>query len=141
VNRAVFDTNVLASWFAAEVGALRELMARWRLQAFLLVVSDPILVELSKAWNKPYWRARMSPVQIDEALQLLHHLAEVAPMAISIKGVASHPADDLILATAVSANADYLVTGDKPLLAIGYYEGIPILSPREFLTILEQTEE
>ena len=42
-------------------------------------------------------------------------------------------ADDLpVLGTAVAAQADCLITGDKKLLALGDYQGIPILSPREF---------
>jgi putative PIN family toxin of toxin-antitoxin system len=141
LKRAVFDANVLVAWFAAEAGTLLELMARWRLHAFLLVVSQPILLEVGRAWNTPYWRARMGPAQIDEAVRLMRDLAEMAPIAINVKGVATHPEDDLVLATAISANADYLVTGDKQLLAIGYFEGTRIVSPREFLTILEQTEE
>jgi predicted nucleic acid-binding protein len=37
-----------------------------------------------------------------------------------------------VLGTAVAGQADYLVTGDKQLLELGNYQGIPILSPREF---------
>jgi predicted nucleic acid-binding protein len=53
-----------------------------------------------------------------------------------VQGVASHPEDDLILATAVSAQADYLVTGDRQLLALGRYQGVEIVTPRAFATIL-----
>jgi predicted nucleic acid-binding protein len=53
-----------------------------------------------------------------------------------VQGVASHPEDDLILATAVSAQADYLVTGDRQLLALGEYQGAQIVTPRAFATIL-----
>jgi predicted nucleic acid-binding protein len=38
----------------------------------------------------------------------------------------------------VSAGADFLVTGDRALLALRQYAGIQIISAREFLTILEQ---
>jgi predicted nucleic acid-binding protein len=44
--------------------------------------------------------------------------------------------DDVVLATAVSAHADYLVTGDTGLLHVGNYEGVQILSPRAFLDLL-----
>jgi predicted nucleic acid-binding protein len=50
--------------------------------------------------------------------------------------VATHPEDDLVLATAVSAHADYLVTGDRKLQRLGSYQGVRILSPREFLAVL-----
>jgi predicted nucleic acid-binding protein len=52
--------------------------------------------------------------------------------------VTTHQEDDLILATAVSAKADYLVTGDSKLQQVGTYQGVAILSPRRFLEILMQ---
>jgi predicted nucleic acid-binding protein len=55
-----------------------------------------------------------------------------------VSGVATHPEDDLILAAAVSAQADYLVTGDARLQALGSYQGVKIVTPREFVQILEQ---
>jgi predicted nucleic acid-binding protein len=47
--------------------------------------------------------------------------------------VATHPEDDLVLATAISAKAEYLVSGDTKLQRLGTYEGVKIVSPREFL--------
>ena len=41
-----------------------------------------------------------------------------------------------MLATAVAANADYLVTGDKYLQRLDEFRGIPIISPRDFLDML-----
>ncbi len=44
--------------------------------------------------------------------------------------------DDAILATAVAARADLLVTGDKDLLVLGSYNGIPIVTPDQCLVRL-----
>jgi predicted nucleic acid-binding protein len=44
----------------------------------------------------------------------------------------------LILATAVSGGADYLVTGDKQLLKLGSFEGVRIVDSRAFLEILDR---
>jgi uncharacterized protein len=112
----------------------------WLAQHFELVVSEVILAEMERAWTKPYWTSRFTSEKIQQTLTRLRRAAELIPISMAVRGVASHSEDDLILATAVSANADYLVTGDKQLLAIGYYEGTTIVSPREFLTILEQIE-
>ena len=59
------------------------------------------------------------------------------PVTAQVQGVATHPEDDLILATAISGNADYLVTGDRQLLALGSYGGVRIVTPRDFLAILD----
>lgn len=58
------------------------------------------------------------------------------PMTIDLSGVATHPEDDLVLATALSGSAEVLVTGDKQLIRLGRIEQVAIMSPREFLTML-----
>ncbi len=50
-----------------------------------------------------------------------------------VHGVAADEEDDLVLATAVAAQADYLVTGDRYLLEIGEFRGIPIVTSRDRL--------
>ena len=63
------------------------------------------------------------------------------PITAHVAGAASHPEDDLVLATAVSAGAQYMVTGDAQLRKLGSYEGVTIVSPRRFLEILSQEGE
>ncbi|OCQ95655.1 putative toxin-antitoxin system toxin component, PIN family [Oscillatoriales cyanobacterium USR001] len=41
--------------------------------------------------------------------------------------------DNMILATAIAADVDAIVTGDRDLLVLQKYEGIPIVTAREFL--------
>jgi uncharacterized protein len=129
---AVFDANVIVAAFANPVGTPAELLKHWRLQQFKLAVSETILSEVEGAWAKPYWANRFSPEDVFETNLLLREFSDVIPISITLEGVATHPEDDLVLATAGSANADFLVTGDKQLLAIGYFEGTRIVSPREF---------
>lgn len=61
----------------------------------------------------------------------------LTPLTYEVRGVASHPEDDRILATAASVHVDYLVTGDRKLQQLGEYVGVKIVSPRQFLEILE----
>ena len=60
---------------------------------------------------------------------------------MEVRGVATHPEDDLVLATAVSGQVDYLVTGDRQILRLGMYEGVTIISPAAFLDILHAQRE
>lgn len=50
--------------------------------------------------------------------------------------VCRDPDDDYILAAAVNAGCDYLVTGDKDLLALKKFEGMSIVTPREFAELV-----
>ena len=54
-----------------------------------------------------------------------------------VRGVATHPEDDYILATAVSGSADYLVTADAQLLKLGVFQDVQIVTPAAFLNILD----
>lgn len=140
--RAVLDANVIVSGFPAASGTVADLIDLWRAGTFELVTSRHIIDEFAGAWTKPYWQARFSRGQIDRALTLLEQEADVTPITIGVAGIATHPADDLVLATAVSAAADYLVTGDNGLRAVGHYGGVVTQSPRAFLELLtsEATE-
>ncbi len=97
-------------------------------------MSERILLELERTLQTPYFRRRLSSQDIAEALTLLRDEATPTSITTHVTGVATHPEDDLILATAVSAQADYLITGDLQLQRLGAYEGVTILSPALFST-------
>lgn len=137
---AVLDTNVLVSGFPARRGVPATLIDFWRQGSYHLVVSEAILSELAETWGAPYWQARYSPAEAADAIALLRADAIVAPLTVQITGVATHPEDDLILATAVSSGAAYLVTGDRRLRAAGAFQGVTLLSPREFSELLAAGE-
>lgn len=46
------------------------------------------------------------------------------------------PNDDHVIATAIAVNAGIIVTGDKDLLTIGQFQGVRIITAREFLSEL-----
>jgi len=60
----------------------------------------------------------------------------MVPGRLEIAAVARDPDDDAILACAKEGKANYIVTGDKDLLDLDVFEGIPIVSARKFLSIL-----
>jgi putative PIN family toxin of toxin-antitoxin system len=105
---AVLDTNVLASGIAGitrQESTPGELVRRWRAKAFTLVVSEPILTELVRTLSNPYFRSRLSPADIAAALARFQTDARIQPLTAQVSGIATHPQDDLILATAISAQA------------------------------------
>jgi len=56
---------------------------------------------------------------------------------LKIKVIDQDPADDKFIIAALEARADYIVSGDQHLLELGAYKNIKIVSPREFVEILE----
>ena len=65
--------------------------------------------------------------------------AELVRPGITLDIVTDDPDDNRILECAAEGRADYIVSGDRHLLRLKCYEGIPIVNVREFLTTLEAT--
>ena len=135
--RVVFDTTILASLSVATHDPLAFLRTASEQRLFELCVSDFILDELSRTLKKPYFVSHL-PDQGTAFLAMLRRVATVVPVSAAIVGVVSDPNDDPILATAVSAQARYLVSGDKAVLAVGQVQGIPILTARQLYDQLQQ---
>lgn len=138
--RAVLDTNVLASAAIAHPGTtLATILDSVVANRFDLAISEYILVELRRTLATPYYAARIRPAAASQYIQFLIGLGTTVPITMSVTGVATHPEDDPILATALSAHADYLVTGDQRLRnRVPTLSGIPLVSPAEFLGVLSQ---
>jgi|SRR4051812_36390922 len=138
--RAVLDTNVLASGALGLTGGVTPpalLLHQWRAGRFRLIISNYIEEELRKTLSQPYFKGRIRSEDRELFLILLSKFAEHTAIRRRITGVATHPEDDPILATALSARADYLVTGDQPLRRrVPAIQDIPLVSPAEFLDLL-----
>ena len=141
--RIVADTNVLASGLAgydALEGPAAFVLRAWQQRRFDLVASGPILEELERTLAKPYFRQRLGPIGAQRALSFVHTEVHLVIELADVRGVATTPDDDLILATAVAGEASHLVTGDRQLRNLGEYQGVRILGPREFVDWLAANE-
>jgi predicted nucleic acid-binding protein len=97
-----------------------------------LVVPDCVLEELERVLRE---KLGFSADQLSEALRLVSELATGLPaVPAQAEAVTEDPNDDVILACAVAANVDVIVTGDKRhLLPLGSYAGIRVLAPQTLL--------
>jgi putative PIN family toxin of toxin-antitoxin system len=137
--RATLDTNVLAAGVVTSAQTVNgQVIQAWRDNKYILVLSEAILTEFSRTLLQPYFSARLTArltaAQIEATLNLFRREATIVPSIVTVKGVATHPEDDLILATALSGKAHYLVTRDEKLQTkVQGYKGVSIISPPVFL--------
>lgn len=129
--RIVFDTNVLFAAFVAH-GVCSGLYEECLLHG-QIVVSPFILEELHE---KLRTKAKLTHAEADEVIATVSADARTVAVSPLERPICRDADDDFILATALAAQADALVTGDKDLLVLERIEGIPILSPRDALTLL-----
>ena len=131
--RVLLDTNVLVSAILFG-GVPRQLLEAVLAGDLDLITSQPLLVELETVLTRKFEFPSSMTASIRAELEALGELVE----PVKIKRVTRTAADDVVLATAVAGGAEVLVTGDKELLGMESYEGIPIQSARDLVDRLEQ---
>ena len=138
--RAVVDTNILVSGLVSPLGSPARIIHHWLQGDFLLLVSPVLLDELRRVLEYPRISNRLgwSPAERQRFLDRLTKLALLTPGTLSLPGVTRDPKDDPVVACAVEGRADYIVSGDRDLLALRIYQGVRIVTPCEFLALLEE---
>lgn len=127
--RAVFDTNVFISALAFPGGRGDQALGLIRQSSHRLVLSAAILAELAGVLVRKF---RWNEDRALDACRLLADIADIVHPRARLSVLADEP-DNRILEAAEAGRADVIVTGDKPLLALGRYKQTRILSLKEFL--------
>ena len=135
--RAVIDTNVLLSGLLWH-GAPHTLVERLRTGALSLVSSPALLAELTEVVGRAKFAAILtrSNTNPERMLSELRQLAEILDPPPLATPVSRDPDDDAVLALAVAARVDLVVSGDADLLILGAHAGIPIVTPAQALDIV-----
>ncbi|MDY0019496.1 MAG: putative toxin-antitoxin system toxin component, PIN family [Anaerolineae bacterium] len=141
--RVVLDTNVYVSGLILARGTPFQILEAWRQQAYILVTSELIIVEIERVLRYPRIRDRYGVTEADSARLIASLRADALIVAgiNDIEPACSDPDDDKFLACALEAGADCIVTGDPDLLTLVSYAGIDILKPSEFLARLNTPQD
>ena len=132
--RVFLDTNVLVSAFATR-GVCADVL-RVVLAEHTLVTGEVVLRELARALRT---RVRLPGRAVDEILAFLREYEVVRKPAAASPLPIRDQSDRWVLASAVAAKADVLVTGDRDLLDVAARAPIPIVDPRGFWELLRQS--
>jgi putative PIN family toxin of toxin-antitoxin system len=125
--RVVLDTNVIIAAFAAR-GLCSEVFEVC-LTNHAIVTSEHILLEVEKGLVKKIHLPGTIIASIIDYLRDITEIFEPQP----IKGSACRDIEDLkIIGTAVSGNAQLIITADNDLLTLKKFMKIDIVTPREF---------
>jgi putative PIN family toxin of toxin-antitoxin system len=144
--KAVFDTNLLVSAFLSREnpgGASNELLRFVTTGAVELYLSVEIIDEaIEVLMDSP----RLPPRYGYTAEQVGQYRADLMTLATIVDdptptpgAVPRDPDDDKIIACAVAAGAEYLVSRDHDLLSIGSHAGVTIIPPEDFLRVVRSS--
>ena len=130
----VLDTNVLISsiMFGGKSRVILGMAIAGKLK---LALSQDILKELAEVLVDKKFRMQLSFVR-----QTIHELSEISELVIvkdKINIIKNDQDDNRILECAVSAKAEYIISGDNHLLSLGHFKKIRIISPSNFLNLID----
>jgi putative PIN family toxin of toxin-antitoxin system len=131
--RIVLDTNVVLSallWRGTPYHLFQTIRRQERAQLFTSAV---LLAELAEVLNRPMAARRLALIgrSLEEVLADYTLAADVVTPVATPAVIAGDADDDHVIAAAVAAEADLLVSGDRHLLALGTHHGIRIVTPAE----------
>ncbi len=138
--RAVLDADVFVSAFLQPKGPsgriLRHFLER---HGFEPVLSESILAEVRGSLQYPRVRRRLalSDLEIEARIASIGLLADLVPGEVKASAVKEDPDDDKYVEAALEGRAGFVASGDRHLLKIQEYRDIRILSPRQFLDLIE----
>lgn len=131
---AVLDTNIFVAALLNISGAPAKIRQHWRQQHFDVLVSSPILDEYTTVFSL------LPNIALHDATLLLAELSLFAKK-VSITGklqVCKDADDDKFLETAVTGNADFLVTKNHKHFPRKYFEQVRIVKVATFLKEIEK---
>jgi putative PIN family toxin of toxin-antitoxin system len=136
--RAVLDTNVVLSGLLWH-GTPHALLDRVREGTLIFISSPALLAELAEVIARPQFDTILvrSNTSRERSLAELHELTEVIAPPPLAEPVCRDPDDDAVLALAIAASADLIVSGDRDLLNLKSFQGIAIVTPAEALRRVE----
>ena len=136
--RIVLDTNVWVSALISPAGTPATLMRK--LEDHILITSVDMLEEVQRVLRYKRIADRYN-VTSGMAKEYVENIgASAVLVAANLPDtpiVEADPSDDLFLACAASGRADCIVSGDRHLLRLAVYQGIPIVSPRTLLAFID----
>lgn len=135
--RIVLDVNILASAVGSRDGLPFQVFTWCLVHPHRLVLSEAMIATLESVLKRPYFDSQVTAQQRSEFVRLVRERAETEDPDLSVTGVADDEEDDRVLGTAVAGRANIIVTGDKGMLAIGSFIGIPIVTARTFLDLID----
>jgi putative PIN family toxin of toxin-antitoxin system len=133
--RVVIDTNVLLSKIISKNGTAGRVVDMIMREHIFLICTETLAELSAKLSEKKFFRygTEEELTGFIASIEGQGHYVDVRTEVTA----SPDPKDDIFLSLAIDGRADFIVSGDKKhLLPLHPYEGIPILSPADFLAAM-----
>lgn len=135
MKEVVVDTNVFVSALISARSAPRKLLTKISNGEVGLVLSPRLLLEIVSVFSRPKFKALIPERRISDLVSLIHETGRVVKAPEVIKACRD-PKDNAVLDCAAAGGVDAIISGDRDLLILNPFSGIPVLTPSDFLSSL-----
>ena len=141
--KIVLDTNVLVSALINPHGKPAQIINYVFENKIRLFTSPSIMEELERVLSYPKLMKRhgLDSEELKEFISDLLSIMSLIEEEKIIEVIMEDPSDNKYLSCAIDAKVDFIISGDIHLLNLGEYEGIRIVTPAQFLEIMEREKE
>ncbi|HYM77794.1 MAG TPA: putative toxin-antitoxin system toxin component, PIN family [Candidatus Dormibacteraeota bacterium] len=138
--RVILDTNVLLSALLSPLGSPAKLLDAWERKRFTLVACHPLVAEFRDVASRPFFKARLRGSTVE---LLAAGLLDFSLFCTDLTRGPTAPdaKDSYLLVLAEASHADFLVTGDKELLALKRHKSTRFITPASMVDILKTQED
>ena len=131
IKKIVLDTNILISALLFK-GELSKIVDLWEKGKITPVISKETFEEFRDVLKYPKFSLTKDEVKTIVEEKILPFF-EVIDISVNVNGICKDPGDDKFLSCAVSASADFIVTGDKDFCSLKRYKSTVIIKASDFL--------
>ena len=137
MKRLVLDTNVLLSALMVPASPTAGIPSLWRDQKVTFLIASERIDEITRVTSYPRIRALLHPALAGRLVDRLRDVATVVEN-LPIVDRSPDPDDNYLRAIAERGEAQFPVTGDKPLLGLKRHKSTRIVTPAELLQLLKE---
>jgi len=135
--RVVFDTVIFVRALLNPKSRCGRLLFQYS-DRYEIIVSQATARELLEVIERPAITAKYKSVAALDRQRMIDLLAQAETVELTtIPAVVRDPKDDIFVATAIAGHADYLVSEDKDLLALGDLGGVRVVDAQAFIALFE----
>ncbi|MFN6527112.1 putative toxin-antitoxin system toxin component, PIN family [Nostoc sp. ChiSLP03a] len=132
--RVVVDVNV---WISALLwgGVPDIILLLAEEQKITIFVSDALFLELETTLRRPKFQSKIESLNL-RVEDIINATKDVLQFCLTVSVSAPQlrdPKDTIVLAAAIAANAEAIITGDLDLLVLIEFNRISILTPQDFM--------
>ena len=135
VLKVIIDTNVLVSALLFN-GRLSGIIDLWKKGEIIPLLSRETFNEFAKVLSYPKFSLTEDEIR-GLIVEEITPYFEMVNSVKSVKNVCRDRDDDIFLSCALSASADYIISGDKDLCDMKQYKKIKIITPHALLNLFK----